>query len=238
MYVSEVTSRVGKTVARVVFSDRHGGYSQSPYESLNLAAHVGDAPIAVGANRSVFGESIDVPANRFTWPGLVHSADVGVVDADLEFFPDVDFLVSNKRNRALATMGADCVMLLAVDPEARIIGSGHLGWKGASQGAFENFIRVFAAQGASLKDSRLFLGPAICAECYIVDSGRQDAVAEHLPAAVQGSGLDIRAGVVAMARNLGLKVEVVGGCNSCDENYFSFRRDGVTGRQAGAVVLV
>lgn len=237
MYLAEVASRAGKVVARVAFSDRSGGYSQGAYASLNLANHVGDAAMAVGFNRSVFADRLGLPSNKLTWPGLVHSADVGIVDSDIEFFPDVDGLITKSRKRALLTMGADCAMLLLVDPEQKVVASGHIGWKGASLDAFGNLLAAFQSQGAKFKDTKLFIGPTICAACYSVDENRQAEVAKYLPAAVVGTGVDLRIGIGAAAQAEGIKIENVGGCNSCDANYFSFRRDGQTGRQAGAVFL-
>ncbi|MEY3407050.1 MAG: hypothetical protein RL038_111 [Actinomycetota bacterium] len=238
MFTSEITNREGKIVARVVFSDKSGGYSQDRFAGLNLANHVGDAPIAVGYNRAIFAERLGLPVAKLTWPELIHSADVGVVDADIETFPNVDALISTKRKRGLVTMGADCAMLLMVDPENKVIGSSHIGWQGAAADALGNFYSAFESLGGKMKSSHLFLGPSICANCYKVSEDRIAAVAKYLPDAVVGDGIDIRLGIAAVAKAKGLKVQVVGGCTSCDSNYYSYRRDGVTGRQGGAVVLL
>lgn len=238
MFKTEVKNRAGKVVARVGFSDRNGGHSLAPFNSLNLATHVGDAAIAVGMNRAFFAKEMGVPVEHITWPGLTHSINVGIVDQRLAHFPDVDILITKLRKQAMATLGADCVQLVAVEPEKLIAVSAHMGWKGAAAGLPDSFVNAVTELGGKLKDTKVWLGPTVCASCYVVPADRTIAVSEKLSAAATATGLDLREGLAEFLRSLGASVELVGGCTSCDEQYFSFRRDGVTGRQAGAVVLI
>jgi polyphenol oxidase len=222
----------------LVFSDRFGGKSAAPFNELNLATHVGDSAIAVAVNRSILADAFDVPVDKITWPGLTHSADVGVVDSRLSNFPEVDILITKLRKQALATMAADCVSLVAVDPESLCVLTAHIGWKGAAAGALDCAVDALTQSGAVLKNVEVWLGAAICGNCYQVPADRLEAVAVVLPGAVVDGGLDIRAGIQKRLQELKVKVNLVGGCTSCDPNYFSFRRDGQTGRQGALVMLV
>lgn len=233
----EVRNRQGSVVARLCFTDRSGGYSEGGYDSLNLATHVGDAPIAVAANRAAAAALIGLAAGDVTWPGLTHSTDVGVVAARQTLFPDVDILVTRRRGQGLATMAADCVPLLAVEPEAGVALSAHIGWQGAAAGIDRAIAGALTAAGAKTECTQAFLGPAICGECYRVPPERQAAVAGALPASATSAGVDLRAGLAAALTSMGMRVEVVGGCTFEQASLFSHRRDGVTGRQGGLVVL-
>ncbi len=229
----------GVEVARWVFSDRSGGFSAPPYESLNLAMHVGDAPIAVAANRSVLANALAVPADRIVYPGLTHSVAVGLVDEPVGLFPDVDVLMTSKRKIGLATLGADCVPVIVVDAKSKIAMTAHVGWRGAAAGIVDSISSSLTQAGGSLKNAHVLLGPAICGECYRVDPDRREQVMTVLPEAGDRSdqGIDLRDGLIAALSKLGAKVQRVGGCTAEDVSLFSHRRDGVTGRQGAAVVL-
>lgn len=238
MFQTEVSNRAGKKVARLVFSNRFGGKSSAPFNELNLATHVGDSAIAVAVNRSILAEAFDVPVDRITWPGLIHSADVGLVDSRLSSFPNVDVLITKLRKQALATMAADCVQLVAVDAESACVLTAHIGWQGAVAGALDSVLDALKQTGAKLKDVEVWLGPAICGNCYQVPQERVAAVQAVLPAAVVDGGLDLRIGIQKNLKEHQIKVNLVGGCTSCDADYFSFRRDGQTGRQGALVMLL
>ncbi|MEY4322222.1 MAG: hypothetical protein RL410_3 [Actinomycetota bacterium] len=230
-----ISNAAGEVVARWIFTDREDGLSAFPYDSCNLATHVGDAALAVAANRSRLAQWLNV--EKITWPGLVHSTDVGVVDADLSIFPNVDVLLTTRKRHALTTMGADCVPMIAVEPEKRIALSAHVGWRGAADDIVDAIREAIVFAGGDIKKLQAFLGPSICGECYTCDNDRIDAVATLLPQARRERGVDIRAGLAAKLREMGAAVTEIGGCTYEDSRYFSHRRDGVTGRQGAGVVL-
>lgn len=235
-----IESSRGTVAARWVMTDRSGGFSQPPYDSLNLATHVGDAPLAVAANRGILADELRVPAERMVYPGLIHSTDVGVVDSPIGLFPNVDVLVTSIRKIGLVTLGADCVPLIAVDPEVGVAVAAHIGWRGAADGIVASIATALNNSGAKLKQTHIIMGPAICGNCYRVDDERRMRVTENLPAAGQRSeqGLDLREGLAAEFRSLNATVKIIGACTAEESTLFSHRRDGVTGRQAAAVVLV
>ena len=223
-------------VAAWAFTDRNGGNSLAPYDSLNMATHVGDSALAVAFNRekalSEFGHK------DATWPGPVHGTDVGFVEKSAGLFPDVDALITKRRGNVLATMGADCVPLLACDTENKIVLSAHIGWKGAANSFHKSIVDAITELGGNLSSTQVLLGPAICGNCYKVDESRIEAVSKVLPAAAVAGGVDIRNGLKNILSNTVKSVEIVGDCTFESQKLFSHRRDGVTGRQAGFVVLV
>lgn len=239
MHSGVIADRNGRQIARWVFSDRSGGFSHPPYESLNLATHVGDAPLAVAANRSRLADAISLPVDRLVFPGLVHSVDTGIVDSPIGLFPDVDILVTTQRKIGLVTLGADCVPMIVVDAEKKVALTAHVGWRGAADGMTDSIAAALAQAGGSVKGATVLLGPAICGQCYSVDAERREKVLAALPAAGNRSenGIDLRDGLEAVLKGLGARVQRVGGCTAEDQSLFSHRRDGVTGRQAAVVVL-
>lgn len=242
MFSGEITNKSGKVIAQWLFTDRHAGLSSAPFDSLNLATHVGDAPLAVAANRSIAADQLSVPASDVTWPGLVHGTDIGVITQPLSLFPNVDILVTAKSKRVLATLGADCVPLIAVDPEAQVTLTAHIGWRGAADSIHESIAQAITSQGGKLSQTQVMMGPAICGHCYEVDEQRFLEVTSVLSEAgimrsESSYGVDIRKGLAAKLRSMGMKVSVVDVCTFESSDYFSHRRDGQTGRQAGLVVL-
>lgn len=239
MHKGVIESSRGTIAARWIVSNREGGFSQPPYDSLNLASHVGDAPLAVAANRAILAGALELSADRMVYPGLIHSTDVGWVDSPVGLFPNVDVLITTKRNIGLVTMGADCVPLIAVEPLTKVALVAHIGWRGAADGIVESLITSLSTAGADLSQTQVVLGPSICGNCYAVDAERREAVLGVLPAAGtrSESGLDLRDGIQAALTAKKLKVSRVGGCTAEEPQLFSHRRDGITGRQAAAVVL-
>lgn len=226
----------GIDVAKWAFSNRLDGKSAPPFDSLNLATHVGDSSIAVAFNRSAALEEFG--HKDATWPGPVHGTDIGMVEKTSGLFPDVDGLITKRRTAVLATMGADCASLIAVDVENKIALTAHIGWKGAANEIHQSIIQAIEESGGNLKNVRMVLGPAICGNCYKVDDDRIEQVSKVLPAARCDLGIDIRLGLQAIFRPLVQSVELVGDCTFESADLFSHRRDGKTGRQAGFVVLL
>lgn len=240
MHSGVIADGTGTAVARWVVTNRHGGFSQAPYDSLNMASHVGDAPLAVAANRSLLAQELGVPDERMVYPGLVHSSDVGVVEGPIGLFPNVDILVTRRRSIGLVTMGADCVPMALVDASAGIALTAHVGWRGAADGITDAIAQAVEQAGGTMRNAVAVFGPSICGDCYQVDAARRAAVREVLPQAAvhSASGIDIAAGIAAALADEGVSITRVGGCTFEDEQWFSHRRDGVTGRQAAAVVLL
>jgi YfiH family protein len=223
---------------RFVLTDRHGGVSRGPYDSLNLATHVGDDPAAVAENRARLTAALGVPA---TWMEQVHGVSVAVVDAPTEPPPQADVLVTRTRGLALGVLVADCTPVLAADPAAGVVAVAHAGRKGLALGVVPRMLDAMATAGATEVTARV--GPSVCGRCYPVPADMQEEVARAVPGArsVASDGspsLEIAAGVVDQLTAAGAAVEWLPECSVESPDLFSYRRDrGVTGRYAGLVWL-
>jgi polyphenol oxidase len=236
----------------LAFTDRHGGVSDAPFDSLNLAWAGGDEPDAMAENHRI------VMADFAPGSGLeglaqlsqVHGNDVAVVGADGPAH-DVhghlhavgDGLVTTRPGVSLMVRAADCVPVLLADPVAGVVAAVHAGREGLRQGVLPAALSAMAGLGARARHVTALLGPAVCGLDYEVPEAMQAEVARVAPEAAVATrrgtaGLDLRAGVEAILRRAGIP-EVVQDprCTVEDPTLFSHRRDGVTGRQAGLVWL-
>ncbi len=242
----------GGVEARVLFTGRgsaaSGGSSRSPYASANLGSHVGDDPSAVVANRSALAQALGVPAASMTFMHPDHGRGVARVTGATGVHPGaevqaVDALVTDHVGIGVVALGADCVPVILIDPEAGVVAAVHSGWRGVVLDVVGAAASAMAELGAHTVDTEAVLGPAICGACYAVPQDRADQVSEACPAAMATAhdgqpALDLRAGLVARLTELGISSQMVGGCTAEDSGLYSFRRDGRTGRQAGAVAIV
>lgn len=223
---------------RATFTTRHGGISAGPYAARNLATHVGDDADAVTANRRAL--AAEVRANRLVFMHQVHGDDVAVVDAQTPTeVADVDALVTDVPGLAIAVLVADCVPVVIVG--SRAVAVVHAGRRGVQQRIVTK--AVDALRGLDDSPLRARLGPAICGACYEVPADMQADVAAVVPEARTSTragtaGLDLRAGLRAQLRAAGVTaVDATDICTAEDPAYFSYRRDGVTGRFAGVAMI-
>jgi polyphenol oxidase len=229
--------------ARYALTDRYGGVSRPPYDTLDLGDHVGDDPAAVSANRARVARELGVDEDRLVWMKQVHGTGVAIVDGPREPVADTDALVTATRGLVLAVLVADCVPILLADHDTGVVAAVHAGREGVRQGVLPAALSAMASLGAKARHVTALLGPAVCGACYEVPEEMQADVARVAPAAAVGTrtgtpGLDLRAGLAELLTRAGVR-EVVHDprCTVEDPSLFSHRRDGVTGRQAGLVWL-
>ncbi len=155
---------------RHAFFTRHGGVSEGVYASLNGGVGSRDAPAAVAENRRRMAEALGVDPGRFCVPFQVHSAEALRIDGPFGpgEGPRVDGLVTGASGLGLGVTGADCGMVLLADPDARVVGAVHAGWKGALTGALEATVRAMEDAGARRAAITAVLGPAIAQASYEV----------------------------------------------------------------------
>jgi YfiH family protein len=143
-------------------------------------------------------------------------------------------------------MVADCVPVLLADAAAGVVAAAHAGRKGVELGVVGAALAVMQDCGARPDRIRAWLGPSIGGCCYEVPVQMQREVAAVAPGAVAGTAqtragtpsLDLRGGLAAQLAELGVTdVGLTGGCTRDDTDFFSYRRDQVTGRFAGLVWL-
>lgn len=226
----------GDTSAEWLFTDRHGGASTGAFSSLNLGASVGDDAVAVAANRAQVASWLDEPALALV--RQVHGRDVVRIDEVPDEPPPADAVVTDRVGLPVATQVADCVPILLADVRGGQVAAVHAGWRGVAADVVGAALDVLRAEGPV----HAWVGPAICPGCYEVSEGVRDEVAAVVPEAASATrvgtaSLDLRAGVLAQLARRGIAGTVIGGCTYESPDLFSYRRDEVTGRQVGVIVL-
>jgi YfiH family protein len=217
---------------------RSSGVSSGPYADANLATHVGDAADAVAENRRRFADRRGLSLDRVVWMDQVHGTAVVVVDGPRMTPPTADALVTATPGLAVVVLVADCVpVVLRADDVVAVV---HAGRRGAAEGVVTRAVESMRELGAGQIDADI--GPAICGACYEVPPTMQRDVEVLLPGSAcdtrsGGSGLDLRAGLVAQLATLDVDAVVSSTCTAEAPHLFSHRRDGVTGRQAAYVML-
>ncbi len=228
---------------RALVTTRRGGVSVAPYARLNLGDHVGDEPAAVSANRTLLRDSL--PSHP-VWLKQVHGS--GIVDADLAAgTPEADGSVARKAGTVCAVLTADCLPVLLCDRAGTVVGAAHAGWRGLAGGVVEAAVD---AMGIDPAEILAWLGPAIGPQAFEVgEEVRQNfmahnSVAEQAFVATRSVGSQKwLADIYLLARqrlNLIGVGRVFGGeyCTYSDmEQFYSYRRDGMTGRMAALVWL-
>ncbi len=228
---------------RVVVTDRGGGVSEPPYDSLNLATHVGDDPAAVAHNRRVLAQRAGVPDDRLVVLAAVSGGPAAYVRAGApQQVTGVEALVTTDTELALAVIAADCVPVLLADDVAGLVAVAHAGRRGVAAQITTQAVRAMQALGAQPDRVQAWVGPAICGACYEVGADVAAQVLAVAPAARATTSwgttaLDLPAAVLAELATLGVTdVTRDGRCTAEQRSLFSYRRDGRTGRQACLVV--
>lgn len=226
----------GDLSAEWVFTDRHGGVSAGPYASLNVGGAVDDDPRAVGRNRAIVASYVG--AESLARVHQVHGRAVARLDRVLDEPPHADASVTSTPDLALVIQTADCVPVLLADLSGGQVAGIHAGWRGVAADVVGAALDELDPAGPV----HAWVGPAICPGCYEVSEQVRDEVAAVVPAAASSTrsgtpAVDVRAGVLAQLASRGIAGTLIGGCTFESPDLFSFRRDGVTGRQAGVIVM-
>ena len=239
----------------IAFSERIGGTSEAPYESLNLATHVGDDPMRVDANRDrlLAAVGIGMLRDRLTTAGQVHGvkvAEVTLGGAGAGAFANgspppvhgADGLWTRARGVPLMLMFADCVPVILARPSIPAVAVVHAGWRGAAAGIIGRAVRVLAELPG--EDEMLaFVGPHIGACCYTVGS---DCVSHFDSAFVTITEvpphLDLGAAVADELERSGVPKGHqwhMGNCTAHNtDRFYSYRADGRTGRHGALAVIL
>lgn len=231
---------------RKVFTDRSGGVSAAPFESFNLGDHVGDDPQAVSANRERLARSIGVDPERLVFMEQIHSNNVTEVTQDMVGRGSIeatDALVTTVKGAALVVLTADCVPLLLSDGNAGVVAAVHAGRMGARNGIVARTVARMEELGAVPAHIHALMGAAASGRHYEVPEVMAADVESKLPGSRTRTdkgtpGLDIRAGLTRQLLSLGVRsIDADPRCTIECDNFFSYRREGRTGRQAGVVWL-
>ncbi|MHB1211039.1 MAG: polyphenol oxidase family protein [Candidatus Nanopelagicales bacterium] len=225
---------------------RCGGVSLAPYDTLNLAGHVGDLPGAVAENRRRAARAVG--SAHVATMRCVHGAAIARVDGPSES-EGVDGLVTTTAGLALLALGADCLPLAIVGSNGIAVGVAHCGWRGLADDVVGEAVNAVESLAGGIHE--VVLGPAVCGACYPVPERRADVLRDAVSPGVAAAaivttnagqaGIDVRAGALSRLVELGVpagSIRLVGGCTVEDPALFSYRRDGGTGRQGMAACIV
>jgi polyphenol oxidase len=230
---------------RALSTLRRGGVSRQPYESLNLGGHVGDVPSAVAENRGRLRRAARLPAEP-TWLSQVHGARVLDLDAlnGAEHPPEADASLTRRPGRVCAILTADCLPVLLAADSGTAVAAAHAGWRGLAGGVIEATVRALGLAPESLV---AWLGPAIGPRHFEVGGEVRELMVAQDPEASAWFAPNTRGRFLAdlpalVRRRLSrLGVQRIHGGGECTfssaDRYFSYRRDGTTGRQASLIWL-
>ncbi|MBY0475808.1 MAG: peptidoglycan editing factor PgeF [Nitrosomonas sp.] len=230
---------------KALFTTRAGGMSHDAngiYASLNLATHVNDNLADVTKNRTLLRRYL--PAEP-RWLKQVHGTVPIPIDQTTTKIPEGDAVFSRKRKTVCAVMVADCLPVLLCNTAGTTVGIVHAGWRGLAGGIIEKSIQAMQADHGELI---AWLGPAIGPNHFEVGTDVYEAFVQHDTQAKQGfvaksgqQGGKWLADIFLLARqrltSSGI-AQIYGGgiCTFSDsEHFFSYRRDGVTGRMAALI---
>lgn len=221
---------------------RAGGVGVAPHDTLNLGLRAEGNPEAVAENRRRVRTA--VPAAPL-WLRQVHGSEVVDADAsDVPAEPAVDASVTSQPGRVLAIMVADCLPVVIADAEGKVLGAAHAGWRGLAGGVLEHTLDAMRAKAPQATGWRAWVGPGIGPQHFEVGQDVLDAFTADDPATgrfftprsgIPGKWLADLAGLADFRlRRAGVQeVSLSGECTvTRKDRYFSYRRDGVTGRMA------
>ncbi len=225
---------------RALCTTRRGGVSEGPMGTFNVGMRVGDAPDAVARNRSLLRSRL--PAEP-VWMEQVHGTDV-IDAAAIDGTPVADAAVSRARSVVCCVMTADCLPVLLADDAGSVVAVAHAGWRGLAHGVIEATVHRMQVAPERVV---AYLGPAISRAAYEVGAELFDLFVRNDAAAAEafsskGNGkywCDLYR--LATRQLIRLGVTAIYGGHYCTyqepERFFSFRRDGRTGRMASLVWL-
>lgn len=225
-------------IVDIAFTDRHGGVSAAPYNSLDLSRSRPGREPALRTNLDLVAAAFDVAG--FVTMRQVQGADVTTV-SDASQHPTCDGLVTAVPETALCVRVGDCVPVVLADADAGVVAVAHAGRPGLVAAVVPATIAAMRAEGAA--DISAWIGPHVCGGCYEVPAAMREQVTEVVPAAFACTtwgtpSVDLGAGVTAQLVAEGCSVLDRSACTLENLDFFSYRRDGTgSGRFAGLVVL-
>ncbi len=239
----------------VLCTTRRGGVSPAPYDDghgrggLNLGTHVGDGPKCVERNRDILRAELPAEPAWLTQVHGIHVVDAATVSHD-EPPPVADASFTNARSHVCTILTADCLPVLLCDVEGRTVGAAHAGWRGLADGVLQQTVKAMRDAGAG--ELMAWLGPAIGPNRFEVGQEVCDVFLAKAPVddldlvrdafvPIVGRPGKYFANLYTLAR-LALRsvgVDHVSGGDFCTVSnsgrFYSYRRDGVTGRQASLI---
>jgi hypothetical protein len=223
---------------------RQGGVSEGPYRSLNVSLAVGDQAPRVQENQRRIRQTLAL--KRLVSAAQVHGLKEAVIReghaAPPGEIPEVDILITAEPGVGLVIKQADCQAVMLADPERRVVAHTHCGWRGQIGGilreTIEHLARHFNSRASVLHAA---IGPGLGPCCAQFQNYRREFPPEFWKYQVRPNYFDLWQLSFDQLSAAGVKpenIEVAGLCTRClEEEFFSYRRDRITGRQAAVIAL-
>lgn len=224
-------------------STRIGGVSQPPYHSLNLGAHCGDNLNHVEENRALIYAAANLPSKPI-WLEQTHGKKVLKLTGEPYASKRADASYSNTPGTVCAVMTADCLPVILCNQAGTEVAAAHAGWRGLCDGILEETVACFKDKPANIL---AWLGPAIGPDAFEVGPEVREAfmaVDANAEIAFRPADEKYYADIYTLSRQRLAKVGVenVYGGDRCTysevEDFFSYRRDRITGRMASFIWLI
>lgn len=223
---------------RAFTTTRSGGVSEGPWATFNLGSGSGDVPADVGENRRRL--RAELPAEP-QWLNQVHGTDIVHLD-DWRAGHVADAAWTDRPGQVAAILTADCLPVLLADEAGSVVAAVHAGWRGLAGGILESMVGTLPVVASSL---HAWIGPSICQSCYQVGDDVRDAMLAgnaDAAGAFRPDGDRWRADLKSLAATRLTRYRVyvhdAGRCTHCEPDaFFSYRRDGTTGRIGSLIWL-
>ncbi len=220
---------------------RHGGVSEKHFFSLNVSDKVGDHFDNVKMNKDLIKKSLNEP--KLVFANQVHSDVIALVtkdNADKHF--DCDALVTNQKKLALVITHADCQAVLLFDPEYNVIAAIHAGWRGLCKNIYQKTISFMIDNFNSRPENIIAcMSPSLCVKHSEFKNYKKEFPKNLWSYQKERFYFDLRQIGIDQLKNAGLhdkNIELADDCSYCNEkDFFSFRRDKDTGRNASVICL-
>jgi YfiH family protein len=226
------------------FFGRQGGVSTGAYESLNVSLAVGDAPEAVAANLGRMRQALGLA--ELAGAAQVHGSRAAVItspeQAREEEIPEVDILVTTVPGLGLLIKQADCQAMMFFDPVTRVVANVHCGWRGQVKNILGETVALLQARfGTRPADLYAAVGPSLGPCCAEFKNFRREIPQALWAYQVRPTYFDLwrlsrdqlAAAGLALAR-----IDLAGLCTRCGgADFYSYRRERVTGRQGAVIAL-
>ncbi|WP_060983095.1 peptidoglycan editing factor PgeF [Vibrio splendidus] len=227
-------------------STRVGGFSTGAYQGLNLGTHVGDDASLVENNRTWLKQQANMPAAP-VWLNQTHSTDVITVLEPMASVLDADGAFTTAKGVVCSAMTADCLPVILTDTNGTQVAAVHAGWRGLAGGILENAVAKFSNLDSENKIIA-WLGPAIGKQAFEVGDDVLEAFVRFDLQAKLAFAAKAEPGkwLANMSQLATQRLEKVGVSEVTDSNlctfadpdsFYSYRRDGITGRQATFIWL-
>ncbi len=230
---------------KAFYTTRLGGFSTGAYEGLNLGLHVGDSEEIVHKNRNLLLENLFPKETTISWMEQTHSVEVlpAIKDSQKPLKSDAQY--TTEKHLALAIMTADCLPVLFSSSDGSWIAVAHAGWRGLLNGVLENTVLKYPNDPKNLC---AWVGPAIDFDSFQIGAEVREAFlkvnpdfAEFFKEDTQNPGKfygDLPRIAFSRLAKLGITKITLSNLSTYKdkEKFYSYRRDGITGRGAGFIV--